>query len=451
MTNEDLEKIKQERADKAKELNRIKDNAVKDKKVSKENSKKIDTIVASIEDLDSSIRAAEKIIDALGSQDNIQGNGEGIVGKHKVDPKNLKDFSARAEHADTLSDSDFHKLKMEVHIRGDMGGASAVLNSLPESNKLSRAIRADLSVGTATAGGITVPQELSTQIIEQMKLYGGLSKVATHMNSTNGRDMEETTTNTTGQLGERIAENANATKLDPEYGTITAKCYKYSSKIVAVSFELLQDTGVDIVGHVMRILGERLGRIVASEHITSVGAAAVPYGLLSDADVGATTATGNSTKIVYDDVIDLISSIDPAYRGVNVGTAGGGSQASTMCKFLMNDSTLNHLRKLKDEYGYPLFMPSANVNTLDMIGGYSVIIDQHMPSIAAGSKALAYGILSNFRIKNVIAPEYNTIFKLSDSKYLEKAQYGYLSLTRQGFRLFDNGGNTVKVLQQAAS
>jgi HK97 family phage major capsid protein len=53
-------------------------------------------------------------------------------------------------------------------------------------------------------------------------------------------------------VGEIIAQNTTATALDVSFGVKTLTVYKYSSKIVAVPFELLQDSNVDIEAFVRR-------------------------------------------------------------------------------------------------------------------------------------------------------------------------------------------------------
>ncbi len=113
------------------------------------------------------------------------------------------------------------------------------------------------------------------------------------------------------------------------FGTKSLPVYKYSSKIVAVPFELLQDASVDVEAFVQGRMVTRLGRIT-NTHFTVGTGTAQPNGVITAAGTGVTAANSTSqvSAIIYDSVINLIHSVDPAYRALG------------NCKFMMNDASV---------------------------------------------------------------------------------------------------------------
>ncbi len=62
----------------------------------------------------------------------------------------------------------------------------------------------------------------------------------------------------------------------------------------------------------------------------------------------ATVTTSEPGAISYDDLVDLYFSVDVHYRKNSV--------------FMMSDETAMHLRKLKDENGFPIFNDKSTDN-----------------------------------------------------------------------------------------
>ncbi|WP_350624306.1 phage major capsid protein, partial [Pseudoalteromonas sp. 24-MNA-CIBAN-0067] len=71
----------------------------------------------------------------------------------------------------------------------------------------------------------------------------------------------------------------------------------------------------------------------------------MPHGILADTTAGKVGGSGQTSIITLEDLIDLEHSVDPAYR------------RSAQCGFMMNDSTIKVVKKLKDTQGRPLWLP----------------------------------------------------------------------------------------------
>jgi HK97 family phage major capsid protein len=115
----------------------------------------------------------------------------------------------------------------------------------------------------------------------------------------------------------------------------TLSTYKFSSKSVAVPIELLQDSAVDVEGFVRKRLVTRLGRITNTHFTTGTGLAS-PTGIVTAAGSGKVGTTGQTLTVIYDDLIDLQHSVDPAYRQLG------------NCGWMMNDASVKVIRKIKD-------------------------------------------------------------------------------------------------------
>lgn len=297
-------------------------------------------------------------------------------------------------------------------------------------------VRATMSTTTTTEGGYTVPVDVAGQISEVLKAYGGVRSVANVIQSNMGNDINFPTSDGTSEVGELIGQNTTATAADPSFGVVTLSTYKFSSKIVAVPFELLQDSAADVESFVARRLGDRLGRITNTYFTTGTGTSQ-PKGVVTAAASGKVGTTGQTTSVIVDDLIDLVHSVDPAYRAGN-------------CKFMMNDASLKVIRKLKDTAGRPVFLPGyegLGGAMGDSLLGYDVVINQDVATMAANAKSILFGDFSRYTIRDVMG---FTLFRFDDSAYAKLGQVGFLAWMRTGGTLTD-GGSPIKYYANSAT
>ena len=73
----------------------------------------------------------------------------------------------------------------------------------------------------------------------------------------------------------------------------------------------------------------------------------------------------------------------------------------------------------------------------DRLLGRQIEINQYMPVMAASAKSILFGDFSKYLIRDVMDL---TLFRMTDSKYTEKGQVGFLAFQRSGGRLLDIGG-----------
>lgn len=298
-------------------------------------------------------------------------------------------------------------------------------------------IRATMSTTTGSEGGYTVQTDIAKTVADALKQYGGVRSVATVIQTEMGNPMSFPTSDGTSEVGEQVAENTAAAAADPVFGTKALDVYKFSSKVIAVPVELLQDSSVDIEAFVLKRITDRLGRITNLRFTTGSGSSQ-PNGVVTAASAGKVGASGQTTTIIYEDLIDLVHSVDPAYR------------ASGQCGFMMKDSTLRDIRKLKDDTGRPVFMPGYDglADAMpDTILGFPVTINQDMAAMAASAKSVLFGDFSRYYVRDVLQ---NTLHRFEDSAYAKLGQVGFLAWARSGGNLIDVGG-AIKYYQNPAS
>lgn len=287
-------------------------------------------------------------------------------------------------------------------------------------------IRAATSTTTGSEGGFTVQTDVAKAISDALKAFGGMREVSTVITTEQGNPLNYPTSDGTAETGELIAENVTATAADPTFGTVALTTYKFSSKVVAVPFELLQDSAVDIESFVNSRLITRIGR--STNNLFTVGTGtAQPRGVVTASAAGKVGAAGQTLTVIYDDLVDLIHSVDPAYRALG------------RCRFMMNDSSLKVIRKLKDGSGRPIFLPGYELNGKmpDTILGYEVSINQDVAAMAANAKSILFGDFSYYIIRDVMGA---TLFRFTDSAYAKLGQVGFLMWARSGGNYVDVGG-----------
>jgi len=308
-------------------------------------------------------------------------------------------------------------------------------------------IRNTLSTGTNSQGGYTVQTEVATQVLEALKQFGGMRRVATVIQTAMGNTINYPTSDGTSETGEIIGQNTTATALDPSFGVVALNVYKFSSKIIAVPFELLQDSQVDVEAFVRRRMVQRLGRITNTKFTVGAGdGSSEPNGIITAASTGVTAANGTSqvSAIIYDNLIEMQHSVDPAYRELG------------NCRWMMHDSSVKIIRKIKDGQSRPIFIPGYEeaIPSLGKPGGIPdtllgdpIQVNQDMAVMAANAKSIAYGDFSFYTIRDVMDV---TMFRFTDSAYTKLGQVAFLAWLRSGGNFVDVGGS-VKLFVNAAS
>lgn len=263
-------------------------------------------------------------------------------------------------------------------------------------------------------GGYTVPTQMLNKIVDSMKAYGGIASVAQILNTSNGQDITWSTSDGTAEEGELLGENTEASEEDVSFGTAILGAKKLSSKIIRVSNELLQDSGVDIEAYLAARIGQRIGRGEAKYLVqgTGAGTPVQPKGLV--ASVTGTVNTAAAATFTWQEMNKLKHAIDPAYRG------------GPKYRWAFNDSTLQVIEEMVDGQNRPLWLPDVAGGTPATILNIPYVIDQAIDGIAAGKKFAFLGDFDRFIIRRIT---YMTLKRLVE-RYAEYDQTAFLAFHR---------------------
>ena len=284
------------------------------------------------------------------------------------------------------------------------------------------------SIGTDTAGGHLVPTGFQRDLEQGMLSFGGIREACTVFPTETGNDLPWPTSDDTSNEGERVAENVQVNEQDVTVGQAMLNAYKYSSKMIRVPVELIQDSAFPIDSWLNGILAERIARITNREMTVGTGTG-MPNGIVTASVVGPTSAA--SAAVAYDDVLALIHSVDPSYRN-------GG-------RFMFHDNVLLALRLLKDSQGHPLWQPGLVGGEPDRLLGFEYTINQHMEgTLATTNISMLFGQLKKYMVRDVRQTE---IMVLRE-RYADFHQVAFLGFSRHDGELIDAGTNPVKHLVQ---
>lgn len=284
---------------------------------------------------------------------------------------------------------------------------------------------------TVASGGYTVPQGFVNALEIALLAHGGVRAVASSVRTSTGNDLPWPTMNDTSNKGEIIGEGITfGTSIDPSFANVILKAFKYSSKPIVASTEILQDSAFDLAATIGEALGTRIARI-QNDHFTTGAGTTLPKGLTVAGVVGK--AAASMTAFTSDEVIDLIHSVDPAYR----------PQGS----FMFHDTTLAAIRKLKESTTNAyIWQPGLQNGVPDRLLGYSYQINQSMSSaFTTGQKLILFGDMSKYKIRDVAEVR---LVRL-DELFAQTDQVGFVAFMRTDGNLIDAGTRPIKWLALA--
>lgn len=266
-----------------------------------------------------------------------------------------------------------------------------------------------LKEGSDSDGGYLVPDEFENQLIQKLHQENVLRSIS-HVIQTSSGDHKIPVVASEGTAS-WLDEEAAYTESNSSFGQVTLGAHKLGT-LIKVSDELLNDSAFDLTNYISTEFARRLGDSEEEAFLTGNGTGR-PTGILNDsngAKDGVTAATADA--ITFDELIDLFYSLKEPYRKNAV--------------FLMNDSTVKAVRKLKDQNGQYIWQPSVQLGTPDMILNRPVFTSQYMPTLSAGNKIALFGDFSYYWI----ADRQGRTFKRLNELYAVNGQVGFLGSQR---------------------
>ena len=285
-----------------------------------------------------------------------------------------------------------------------------------------------LQEGTDSEGGYLVPDEYERTLVEALEEENVFRQLAKVIRTSSGdRKIPVVATKGTASW---IDEEGAYTESDDSFGQVSIGAYKVGT-MIKVSEELLNDSVFDLESYIAKEFARRIGAKEEEAFFTGDGSGK-PLGILAatgGAETGVTAAS--STAVTADELMDLFYSLKSPYRKKAV--------------WVLNDSTIKAVYKLKDSTGQYLWQPSLVAGTPDTLLGRPVKTSAYMPVIAAGAKTIAFGDFSYYWI----ADRQGRSFKRLNELYAANGQVGFLGSQRVDGKLVLS--EAVKVLAQKAS
>ncbi|MGI6695232.1 MAG: phage major capsid protein [Christensenellales bacterium] len=294
------------------------------------------------------------------------------------------------------------------------------------SKSVSHEVLNALQVGTDTEGGYLVPDEYERTLIEALEDQNIFRQLAHVIHTSSGeRKIPVVASKGTASW---IDEEAAYPESDDSFGQVSIGAYKLAT-MIKISEELLNDSVFDMPSYIAKEFARRIGAAEEEAFFTGNGTGR-PLGILAatgGAGVGVTAAKADA--VTFDEVMDLFYSLRAPYRRNSV--------------FIMNDSTVKALRKLKDGQGQYLWQPAVTAATPDTILNRPVYTSTFMPTLATGNKTILFGDLGYYWV----ADREGRSFKRLNELYAPTGQVGFLASQRVDGKLILP--EAVKVLQQA--
>jgi HK97 family phage major capsid protein len=287
---------------------------------------------------------------------------------------------------------------------------------------------------SVTSGGNLVPTDFYDQLIAHLIEVSGILQCGpTVLNTAGGENLQIPKTTAHSSVSAAAAQTAALAASDPTFGLITLGAFKYGI-LLQVARELLDDSGVDLVGYLAMQSGRALGNKFGSDLVTGTGTT-MPNGLMATSTVGVTgTTTGKSGAAQYSDLVNLEYSVIAPYR------------QSKSCYWLARDAAIGGFRLLLDGQSRPIWEPSMVLGSPDLLLGKPLVADPFMPAVATGAKSIAFGDFSQFFVR-IVGP---VRFERSDDFLFGTDLVAFRAIIRGDGTLVDQTG-AIKTFQGPAT
>ena len=284
-----------------------------------------------------------------------------------------------------------------------------------------RSIVDALQIGTDTEGGYLVPDEFERTLVSGLS-ENNIMRTLAHVIQTTSGDRKIPVVASHGSAS-WVDEEGAYKESDDAFSQISIGAHKLGT-MIKVSEELLNDSIFDIQSYLSAEFARRIGNAEEEAFINGNGVSK-PTGFLATAEIGVTAA--EATGFTADELIDLYHSLSVAYRGKAV--------------WMLNDTTVQFIRKLKDKNGQYLWQPGLVAGAPDTILGRPVVVSRYMPVIGSENKTVAFGDFSYYWI----ADRQGRSFRRLDELFASTGQVGFRGSQRVDGKLILP--EAVKVMQ----
>lgn len=230
-----------------------------------------------------------------------------------------------------------------------------------------------LQEGVDSDGGYLVPEEYDSRLIDVLEEENIMRSLATTITTSGQHKINIAATKPAAAW---IEEGGALSFGDATFDQIYLDAYKLHVAI-KVTEELLYDNAFNLENYIITQFGKALGNAEEDAFLNGDGKGK-PIGIF-DSKGGGNVLGTLTAAIKSDDMLDLVYGLKRPYRKSS--------------SFIMNDSTLALLRKLKDNNGAYIWQPSYKEGEPDRVLGYAVNTSPYAPT-----NAIAFGDYSYYNI-----------------------------------------------------
>jgi HK97 family phage major capsid protein len=284
---------------------------------------------------------------------------------------------------------------------------TAFWNSIRKRNFID--VQDVLTIGTDANGGYLVPDEYERRLLDALQDENFFRTLATVIQTQNGQH----TIPVVASHGTAawMDENGAYPESDDTFDKVTLDAYKLGTAI-KVSEELMNDSVFDIESYISTEFARRIGAAEEEAFLTGDGVKK-PTGVFTKvaATTGGTTELPTAT-LTFDSMMDLFHSLRSVYRN--------------RAQFILNDTTVKALRKIKDNNGNYIWQPSVVAGQPDTILNRPYKTSIYAPELTAGKTPILFGDFSYYWI----ADRQGRSFKRLSELYAANGQIGFLASER---------------------
>ena len=365
----------------------------------------------------------------------LSAEDEAIYDKMEAEVINLGKEIERLERQAAIELELSKPVNAPIRTKPSPTGDEKPVEPLPSILMLLRAMRIknawdvqnSLKIGENSEGGYLVPDEFERQLIEALEEENIFRSLA-HVITTSSGDRKIPVVASKGTAS-WVDEEEAIPESDDAFTQVSIGAYKLGT-MIKVSEELLNDSAFNLQTYIAKEFARRIG--AKEEEAFFVGdGEGKPTGIFHDTfggQVGATAA--KQADITVDELLDLFYSLKVPYR--------------KKATFLMNDSTVKAIRKLKDTTGQYLWQPSITAGQPDTVLNRPVKTSSYVPTLEAGAKTVAFGDYSYYWV----ADRQGRVFQRLNELYAATGQVGFKATQRVDGKLILP--EAIKILQMKA-
>jgi HK97 family phage major capsid protein len=306
-------------------------------------------------------------------------------------------------------------------------------------------LRAGLSVGGVNSGASMVQTTVANEIVQRLKYFSAFKGWVREMASDTVEPLRLPQWDNVGNQASIYLEGSSLIADDSDDPIISDTPplivpAGISTPVLTVTYKDLRSTHFDIQGLVVQALGEQIMRMEEAQFCSGTGNGNESIQGINQCPVGTTIANGVGNAISVDNLIDLQTSIDPAYR------------LSPKLGWFFTNTTWGAIRKIHSDLLYFIQVSAIAGEPDRLLGDPIHIVSSNMDSLTAtnfSKKVIVYGAMDNYLWRSYTGGM--ELIKLVET-YAHRREVGFLMHDfATGCYVCQSNSNAVLALQSAGT